>query len=169
MATFGPLILSKEVKTVADRAYHQAWRANNADKVKEYAERYALKKKKLCRACGGPLPYPSPGTTYCSDRCRDDGRKTSSKQHRQRGQYRLDAYKLAQGCSRCGYDQCAAALDFHHLDSEDKEMRIKAQHFGPRGIAKTAQKELEKCIFLCANCHREEHYVNDATIQSWVT
>ena len=60
------------------------------------------------------------------------------------------------GCAICGYDKCDAALDFHHVNPEDKEFRIRtiSLQFKDERII----EELNKCILLCANCHREKHY-----------
>ncbi len=61
-------------------------------------------------------------------------------------------------CQNCGYNKCIAALEFHHLDPNKKEFsphRLKGQ------TLETALVELEKCVLLCANCHREEHYLKE--------
>ena len=58
-------------------------------------------------------------------------------------------------CSRCGYDKCVEALEFHHLDSAQKNFGISA-----RGYTRSWERvraELEKCILVCASCHRELH------------
>lgn len=59
-------------------------------------------------------------------------------------------------CCKCGYDKCPGALEFHHLDPAGKDFsisRIKLTKFDER-----ATNELDKCILVCANCHREIHY-----------
>lgn len=59
-------------------------------------------------------------------------------------------------CKSCGYDKCIAALEFHHLDPSKKEFNIsytKWHKFDERIL-----NELNKCILLCANCHRELHF-----------
>jgi len=61
-------------------------------------------------------------------------------------------------CVECGYDKCIAALEFHHLDPEKKEFNL-----GVRGLTRSWKKiknELNKCVLLCANCHREIEYGN---------
>ena len=58
-------------------------------------------------------------------------------------------------CSYCGYSKCQSALEFHHTDPSEKDFGISA-----KGYTKSFEKmkvELDKCILLCANCHREEH------------
>ena len=56
-------------------------------------------------------------------------------------------------CVLCGYDRCAAALQFHHLDPDQK-----AFHLSRQGVTRSwsrALAEAEKCALLCANCHAE--------------
>lgn len=55
-------------------------------------------------------------------------------------------------CQKCGYDACPAAFDFHHLDDREKDFDISSKQSWA-----TLLPELDKCILLCANCHREAH------------
>ena len=59
-------------------------------------------------------------------------------------------------CSACGYNKCPDALDFHHLDPTEKEFGLASS--GITRAWERVKKELDKCILLCANCHRELHY-----------
>lgn len=54
-------------------------------------------------------------------------------------------------CIICGYNKCIAALEFHHLDRQNKKFVLA----GFVGSLKRAMEEAEKCAILCANCHRE--------------
>ena len=56
-------------------------------------------------------------------------------------------------CQLCGYDKCIAALDFHHLDPEQKDFTIS----GGTKSFEHLKSEVDKCILVCANCHREIH------------
>ena len=64
---------------------------------------------------------------------------------------------LGSKCKRC--DQHVEnthpnVFDFHHQDHNDKEFDLsKLRYFGWGKI----KKEIDKCILLCANCHRIEH------------
>ena len=58
-------------------------------------------------------------------------------------------------CLTCGYDKCSAALDFHHIDERTKSFGL-SQDGMTRSWERT-KKELDKCVLLCANCHREYH------------
>jgi len=71
----------------------------------------------------------------------------------------VNNYKLSKGCSVCGYNKCAGALDFHH--EGNKEVNIS------EGIScgiswKRIKEEIKKCDILCANCHRELHAKEEA-------
>ena len=59
-------------------------------------------------------------------------------------------------CAICGYNKCDEALDFHHINSNDKEISLGFLRKNPRKWSIVA-KELKKCILLCSNCHMEVH------------
>ena len=61
-------------------------------------------------------------------------------------------------CEICGYHKCDGALEFHHLDKDDKSFAI-----GHKGYTRSWEKtkaELNKCMLVCANCHRELHAIS---------
>ena len=58
-------------------------------------------------------------------------------------------------CTKCEYSH-PAALDFHHIDPETKTNNVHT--LAASGQYKKAFQEVEKCIVLCANCHRVHHY-----------
>lgn len=59
-------------------------------------------------------------------------------------------------CAICGYSKCNEAFDIHHLDPSKKNFNISKIRTSPKKW-ETIKKELENCILLCANCHREFH------------
>lgn len=67
--------------------------------------------------------------------------------------------KIEMKCCKCGYDKCPQALEWHH-QNDDK-------NFNPSDLIRDGsikkyelyQEEIKKCILLCSNCHREEHYM----------
>ena len=66
-------------------------------------------------------------------------------------------------CSICGYDKCFKAIEFHHTDPEEKEMNVSnllRRAFSAGNIFKFLD-ETDKCIIVCANCHREIHNLDD--------
>ena len=58
------------------------------------------------------------------------------------------------GCAICGYNKCISALDFHHINPEDKCFELNKTNIILSRAERTAE-ELQKCMLLCANCHRE--------------
>jgi hypothetical protein len=58
-------------------------------------------------------------------------------------------------CQKCGYNKCISALDFHHIEPQHKDFGI--SHKGLTRSWEAIKKEIDKCILVCANCHREIH------------
>ena len=57
-------------------------------------------------------------------------------------------------CKECGCDDFRV-LEFHHLDGSEKDDVLSRLLNGRWSEIK---KELNKCILLCSNCHKEHHY-----------
>jgi hypothetical protein len=58
-------------------------------------------------------------------------------------------------CEICGYSKCSDALEFHHLEKDMKDFGISSKGY-TRGWGRV-KEEIDKCILVCANCHRELH------------
>jgi len=58
-------------------------------------------------------------------------------------------------CNHCGYSKSIAALEFHHEDPTQKDFTIASSRL--TAFSDKIKQELDKCLLLCANCHREEH------------
>ena len=56
-------------------------------------------------------------------------------------------------CSECKGVFPSSVYDFHHIDTSEKEFSI-----GRVKSVSRMREELKKCILLCANCHRIEHF-----------
>lgn len=68
----------------------------------------------------------------------------------------VDSIKIKAKCSRCQEDDIAC-LDFHHIDDKVKDFNI--GEAVSRGISvDKINKEIDKCVILCSNCHRKLHY-----------
>jgi predicted HNH restriction endonuclease len=55
-------------------------------------------------------------------------------------------------CQLCGYNKCLDALEFHH------NQNVKNFGISSKGYTRSWEKvrqELDLCVLLCANCHRE--------------
>lgn len=68
----------------------------------------------------------------------------------------LDDYKKELTCERCGFADFRA-LEFHHKNPGEKELNV-ADMLRYGSSIKTIRLEIGKCIVLCSNCHRIEHY-----------
>jgi len=56
-------------------------------------------------------------------------------------------------CTVCGYNRCVGALDLHHIGNKKFNFSTDAYLHD----WETIKRELDKCILLCSNCHREYH------------
>lgn len=65
-------------------------------------------------------------------------------------------FKKDKCCSKCG-ESHPACLNFHHIDESLKRYNISEMKRTTYSI-KTIKIEIEKCIILCANCHRKLHW-----------
>ena len=65
-------------------------------------------------------------------------------------------YKKQLVCVTCGHNH-PAALDFHHV--EQKKSNRKVHKLVSDGhTKKRILEEIDKCVVLCSNCHREHHH-----------
>lgn len=58
-------------------------------------------------------------------------------------------------CIFCGYSKYSGALELHHKDPASKDFSLSV-----RGLTRSWERikeELEKCVLVCSNCHREIH------------
>jgi hypothetical protein len=86
-------------------------------------------------------------------RCKACDSKENTERFRR---YKKEAVEYKGGkCERCGYDKCYAAFDFHHKDPLQKDPNWPNMGNWP---LKSIKHELDKCMLVCATCHREIHY-----------
>lgn len=57
-------------------------------------------------------------------------------------------------CKKCGFDKYMSALDFHHINELEKDIKFKSSR---QWSWNKLRQELDKCILLCSNCHRGVH------------
>jgi len=115
---------------------------------------------KQCRYCNKSYPETDFGIAKTTDKkvyrrrkCRYCYRKTKTAlKQRRRGW--IDGYKKEKGCIKCGIKD-PRVLDFHHL--RDKKFSISEYYYYQFGL-ENVKKEMEKCIVICANCHRVLHF-----------
>lgn len=87
---------------------------------------------------------------YCSIRC-----KNIVAVNKRRKKLKDMSIEYKGGCcNSCGYNKCTSALEFHHTDPEKKDFALSN---GKTISWEKMKNELDKCVMLCSNCHREEH------------
>jgi len=90
---------------------------------------------------------------YTKYRC---GQCQNAAVNKRRKQLKVEAVNYLGGaCLDCDYSKTISALEFHHVDPHQKEFGISTS--GGTKSLERLKVELDKCILLCANCHREEH------------
>ena len=109
-------------------------------------------------------PRPRPRCKQC---CAEYAKKTTKIKY-DYGREVLTRLKRMKGCSCCGYKVHHAALEFNHINREEKLFCIasKVIHLYCKRGTKTKElfrAELNKCEILCSNCHSilsytENHY-----------
>jgi hypothetical protein len=70
---------------------------------------------------------------------------------------KLNQLKLEKGsCEICGDYHPPCCFDFHHIGIEDKKKEV--SYLAGKGYKwETILTEVEKCIMICAPCHRKIH------------
>ena len=69
---------------------------------------------------------------------------------------KLEAIEYLGGkCADCGGVVHPQAYDFHHVDPSNKKGKV--TQMLRQNSWKTIVEELDKCVLLCANCHRVRH------------
>lgn len=92
----------------------------------------------------GKVKYQS----YCKS-CANARRYRSQKNLKQK----MFEY-LGGECKVCGIKEPLCIFDFHHIDPGTKDFSLNEKKSLSFDKIKS---ELDKCIILCANCHRIEH------------
>lgn len=88
------------------------------------------------------------------------------KYHKQKEE--LNELKKQKKCVKCGENRFYL-LDFHHINPETKVDTI--AKLSTHSNTKTMYEEIDKCICLCANCHREFHWFqkeNNITLEKYL-
>lgn len=113
------------------------------------------KKKKKCPICNKIFETNINNRKYCYE-CSPS--KDSGKFRKRAIKHQLILYK-GNKCEICGYDKCEGALEFHHLNPEEKDFQIADIDLSKNLNMDSLKKEVDKCQLVCANCHREIHYL----------
>lgn len=129
---------------------------------------------KVCSKCKQEKPY----SEFSKDRRDKSGRKCTCKacvalyrkysiRHKTYNRnYKISTkewlieYKKTLKCEICGEDR-HYVLDFHHRNPHEKDFNISKAYKNTN--KETIMKEIEKCMVVCSNCHREIHWLEKQT------
>lgn len=127
---------------------------------------------KICTKCGEEKPIEMfakrTATTYRNE-CKVCKQKmqgeTERYNHEESRKYLIS---IKTKCVKCGETR-HYVLEFHHVDPSQKEnaiSEIMQKNWSISRKIEALNKEIAKCVLLCANCHREFHYNNTNTGQT---
>ncbi len=96
---------------------------------------------------------------FCSSKCKNTHNNAVYQVYnlqKERGiRRKIEIIQAAGGkCAICGYNKNYAALCFHHLDPNKKEIQITGRECSNRKL-ETILEEVKKCKLLCHNCPME--------------
>jgi hypothetical protein len=114
---------------------------------------------KQCINCGAVLTGLQ--RKYCCRKCKNDFNNQVFQSYlaqQKRGRERKrKLLKLKGGeCGLCGYNKNSAAMEFHHINPENKLFQLDLRSLSNRKW-RDVEAEAGKCILLCSNCHAEHH------------
>ncbi len=113
---------------------------------------------KICLDCKKEFNAPQICTVTCNA-CTVSGRSVYF--HKKYVKWRctkqefIEQYKLNHPCGYCG-ESDPNCLQFHHINPVKKQFYI-STYLRSHISYKRLQKELKRCIVLCANCHFKFH------------
>ena len=123
-------------------------RGRRAEEARAARERGLAKVQMECRHHGVTDFWLEGRGYYRCLRCRGDAVS------RRRRKVKETLVREAGGaCALCGYARYPGALQFHHLDPDDKAFTV--SNSGTTHSIARAREEARKCALLCANCHAE--------------
>lgn len=108
----------------------EEWRQKNQDKLREYRRKWYAGNKLSAKA--------------------------AVRKRKQKIRDWLDQYKSSLKCSRCP-ETHPACLEFHHENPAEKDMAVSSGVDWGWSIERM-MREIDKCVVLCANCHRKLHW-----------
>ena len=129
---------------------------------------------KICTKCGKELPLDQ---FNWRDKTKGTRRSECKFCHtnymRQKYQEKkeiVQSLKEQDKCAKCGESR-GYVLDYHHINPADKENTIARMTSNYYSLDKV-MNEINKCICLCANCHREFHHleqIKNITIEEYLS
>jgi hypothetical protein len=114
---------------------------------------------KVCSKCGIEKPiteyhkngFDNQGNQRYRGYCKTCANKLETERYWKKRSF-VDAQRNK--CVKCGETR-SYVLDFHHKEKSTKDFTIGRMK---KGSLEVIQEEIDKCVCLCANCHREFHH-----------
>ncbi len=106
-----------------------------------------------------PLKDPIKRKQYKKDHYRKHRKEHNQQNQKNRNELRawFRDFKSQHKCNMCT-ETHPACLDFHHQNPNNKKQTV--ANLVHRGASKDRiEREMLKCVILCANCHRKLHWV----------
>lgn len=115
---------------------------------------------KICSKCKKEKPiseyhkngFNSRGEQKYRGYCKECANKRETERYWEKRNF-IDSQRTV--CAKCGENR-THVLDFHHRNPDEKEFTIGQLK---KGSQELIQEEIDKCICLCANCHRDFHFL----------
>lgn len=134
---------------------------NHTDEMNEKISSSLYKKHgtepQFCSKCGSKLNRRNKSGLCINCKSPSKTRYEYIKNFRKKRKEFLVNYKGGK-CEVCGYNKCIGAFDFHHLDPSRKDFNLGSTKGKEKRALEDDIKEVNKCILVCATCHREIHY-----------
>lgn len=117
---------------------------------------------KVCTVCNKDQPlteYYNCGQGRQRSECKECHRKYVTQRNKENREH-VHTIKEQASCAKCG-EKRPYVLDYHHLNPNTKVGTVSRQmvHASQNKVL----EEIPKCVPLCANCHREYHYLKQLT------
>jgi len=158
--------LSKEflISQTSIRYWLRKYGLNTLSKIspKDFKEK---RNESLCLQCKSELTGSK--KKFCCQNCKakfhyhqnnKSNNNTNERQKRVSTERKSLLVKMSGGkCCKCGYNKNYAALQFHHLNPEEKTFNLDSRKLSNTNW-NSILIEWKKCILLCANYHLEVHH-----------
>lgn len=141
---------------IKNPTYNQRYCSRSCNKKAAWRREHPKTAKiKECLKCGQKFEILDTGYArrYCYNCVPKKAYKDGASLRRLVKQWVLE--EKGNKCQCCGYNTCSAALELHHLDPTQKDFNLSDRDL--KLDWPTIKQEIDKCILICSNCHREIH------------
>lgn len=146
------------------REYAQARRDNFPELTKEIALRTRVKNREKIRKREREKYAINKNDPAYMEKKREYYRNVLADKVKEKKRHNKEVFNNSKPpCAKCGETR-GYVLQYHHIDPNTKEFSIGATCGGRKKVRLEA--EVKKCVCLCANCHKEFHYLYGAKPQN---